>query len=425
MASPFSGKAGRQAAMFAAQQASTLNDELRQIYRGAESKAGGYLGDAFKSGRNTLQTTNAAAEGFVNTGGQQAQQFLQQGMQGALDSSNAGYNQGRTDINTGLNQALGRIDGPGGAMDLTRGGYAEALKSLEAQYGKAGTELQGAADAWNPLVQRGMQGYDMYMNSLGLNGAEGNAAATGAFQAGPAYQWQQDQARMAAQRGANSTGSAVGGNAMDAVARLSSNLAKQEYGGWQDRLQGFQGATETATAGRAGALTNLGQLYAQQGQQEAGLHSQQGRDLAGLQTTAGGWQNEAGQQLGQMANNNGQFNAGVIQTGNTAMATNSTNMAQQLAALRSQYGLNQTNLRTQYGGAMAGLTTGTAQGIADAQANMRNSVSNAGQQGLMAGQQAAANRMGAVMGGLQLAGSAFGAVAGAPAGGFLSSLFGK
>lgn len=89
----------------------------------------------------------------------------------------------------------------------------------------------------------------MYMNALGLNGAQGNAAATGAFQAGPGYQWQRDQALDAGQRAASRF--SPGGNEIDSITRLGSNLANQEYGGWLTRLGGFMPQESQAVAGAA------------------------------------------------------------------------------------------------------------------------------------------------------------------------------
>ena len=86
----------------------------------------------------------------------------------AADKNRALYNQygttGQGYLDTGLTQSTG-------ALNSALGAYAP-LSALASKYG---------------------QGTDMYMNSLGLNGAAGNTAATNAFQAGPGYQFQMDQ----------------------------------------------------------------------------------------------------------------------------------------------------------------------------------------------------------------------------------------
>lgn len=406
MASVFSGKTGRDTAVWTAQKAEQQLDDLKAIYGQSQVDAGNYLTTAFGQGQGYLKNAFDGSRDTLRQGRTSAAGYLNQGMDQALAQSNAGYNQARNDITGALGTATGQL----------QGGYADALASLQSLYGQAAGVGQQAADAFNPLVDRAMSGYDMYNNSLGLNGAEGRAAAMEAFQEGPGYQYQVDQTLSQAARAANKMGgSALGGNSRDTMGRLASNLANQEFGGWQDRLQGFQGAAQSAVSGRAAALANLASIYENQGNQTSDLQAQQGRDLSSLTTNAGS-------ALSGLAMNNGQFNAGVAQQGNAALATNSSNFAQALANLRTQYGQNQTNLGTSYGSAMAGLSTGTAQGIADATNNYYNTVTSAGQQGFQAGQQAAGNRFGALMGGLQLGANLLGA---GSSGGFLNLFGGK
>jgi hypothetical protein len=314
--------------------------DARKTLSGAYTAGTGYLSDAFKGSRGYLE------------GGQTASnQFLTQGFGDALARSDAGFDQSRNDLIGGRDAALG----------TTQSGYAEALQALQARYGQAGTQLQGAVDSFDPLLQRGMAGLDQYSElingSLGVGGPEARQAAVDAFQAGPGYQWQVDQANQAAQRAANRVGSSSGGNTMDAVARLSSNLANQEYGSWQDRLveqqTGYRGQAQNATAGRAAALTNLGGLYQQQAGQESGLITDRTNAMAGIHQTSG--QNLAANSVAQ-----GTAAAGIHTDQGKTMATNATNYANALAGLRTQYGQDRTNLRTSYGTAVAGLQTGLA-----------------------------------------------------------------
>jgi hypothetical protein len=122
-----------------------------------------------------------------------------------------------------------------------------------------------AAGAYDPLAQFGRQfqpGMDMYFNSLGLNGAGGNDAATGAFQAGPGYNWMRDQALEGVTRGAAARSmGGLGGNTLAALSDRSGQMANQEFGNWQSRLAGLlpyqASATAGAAAGRAGAYTGL------------------------------------------------------------------------------------------------------------------------------------------------------------------------
>ncbi|EEF24220.1 conserved hypothetical protein, partial [Ricinus communis] len=47
--------------------------------------------------------------------------------------------------------------------------------------------LNQAVSNYDPYLAAGKSATDMYSNAVGLNGADGNAAATSAFQASPGY----------------------------------------------------------------------------------------------------------------------------------------------------------------------------------------------------------------------------------------------
>ena len=133
-----------------------------------------------------------------------------------------------------------------------------------------------------------MQGYDMYSNSLGLNGQAGRDAALGAFQAGPGYQWNVDQATDQAARAANKLGMTYSGNTIDAQTRLAQNLANQEWGNWQKNLQGFQGAAQNAVAGQTGVMADLANTYEGQAKDLSTINMNQGNKLADLSANAYG-----------------------------------------------------------------------------------------------------------------------------------------
>lgn len=336
-------------------------DEVLDTLGAGAKSASTSVKNAFTSGRQTMRDAYSGSRDLLNQGQTTATNYLTAGMNGALERSDQGYDQARQDLVGGRDASVAALTGPGGALSAVQGGYADALTALRSLYGQSGEQLQGAVDAWNPLLQQGQAGYTMYQNALGLNGQEGRDAALGAFQAGPGYEWQTQQAQAGAQRAANRTGSgATSGNAMDAVTRLSANLANQEYGNWTNQLQGFQGATERATTGRVGALNNLAQLYAQQGTQESELATNRGSQEAAIHGQVSNIHQTSGQNLAANSAAQGTAGAGIVQQGNTALATNATNYAQLLGNLRYQYGTDQTNLRTGYGTTMAGLQTGLA-----------------------------------------------------------------
>jgi hypothetical protein len=185
-------------------------------------------------------------------------------------------------LQQGKTEAAGYLTGPGGASEAITGGYGQALQALQQNYGNAAGAYGQAGAMEAPVQERNLAGYDMLGNALGLGGAEGNAAAQAAFQAGPGYQWQVDQATKAADRRAASLGLLTSGNAQEATTNLASNLANQEYGKWVTNLQPFQGASNNLAQSQAQILQNLGNLYGQQGNVTANTYGQQAQALGAL-----------------------------------------------------------------------------------------------------------------------------------------------
>jgi len=63
-------------------------------------------------------------------------------------------------------------------------------------------------------------------------------------------------ARSAAARGAD-----IGGNTLAALSDRAGNMANQEYGSWQDRLNGYVSPELSATSGMAGAEAAKAPVY--------------------------------------------------------------------------------------------------------------------------------------------------------------------
>lgn len=403
---------------------SQLDQVTGTINTGA-SRAGKALGNAYTAGRGYLGTAFNQATGTIQGGQQAATDYLNQGFGNALERSDAGFAQGRNDLVAGRDAALGNQNQ---ALGNTAAGYAEAMQALQARYGQSAEQLQGAVNTWDPIMASATKGMTAYDNAMGLNGAEGNAAALQGFQAGPGYTWQQQQATQGAQRAANRTGSASSGNALDAVTRLSSNLANQEWGGHLDRLQGYQGLGTTAAAGRAGALTNLGGLYQQQAGAESGLITDRTAANNSIYNNMSTINQTSGQNLAQNSQQQGTAAAGIYTDQGKTLATNATNYAQLLANLQTQYGQDRTNLRTSYGSSIAGLETGKAGALATAQNNYWNGNNQALGVALQGSNQQGAETASWGQGLIGLAGQVAGlgvSGGGTVGGNFLSSLFPK
>ena len=121
--------------------------------------------------------------------------------------------------------------------------------------------LDQAIAAYSPYAQSGQAANTMYSNALGLNGADGNTAATSAFQAGPGYQFALDQGTQAALRAQNSVGMLNSGNTLTALAGFGQGLANQEYGSWLDRLQGKSAQGLQAASGQAQGYGNMSNIF--------------------------------------------------------------------------------------------------------------------------------------------------------------------
>lgn len=106
------------------------------------------------------------------------------------------------------------------------------------------------------------RGADLYADALGINGAGGNARATGAFQAGPGYGFAMDQGLQALNRSAAAGGMLASGNTLAAATQYGQGLANQEYNGWLGRLAPYVGEQRTGQENRAalGSLITTGRL---------------------------------------------------------------------------------------------------------------------------------------------------------------------
>ena len=131
--------------------------------------------------------------------------------------------------------------------------------------------LDKAGGMYAPLSAKYGAGTGLYLDSLGVNGPEGNTRATGAFQAGPGYQYTVDQSLDQTRRAAARDGSLAGGNTLAALSDRAGNMANQEYGNWQTRLGGLMSPEMMATAGQAGAEAGKVPVYGNTANSIAGL----------------------------------------------------------------------------------------------------------------------------------------------------------
>lgn len=168
------------------------------------------------------------------------------------------------------------------AADRNRGELksyrSDSLGYLDKGLGSSTGYLDKAVGAYGPLADMASQyrgGTNLYLDSLGINGADGNARASGAFTTSPGYQQGIDAGIDVLNRRRAAGGMVNSGNAdLDAL-KYGQNMQNQQWSGWQDRLSGINqnalAATGTAAAGQAGGYGALSDLYNQDAQSRVGI----------------------------------------------------------------------------------------------------------------------------------------------------------
>lgn len=145
--------------------------------------------------------------------------------------------------NTGLYDDL-RNQG-NAILDRGRADSLAALKDVGAAY-----------DPVAALAARYGEGTQLYLDSIGANGAAGNARAQAAFNAGPGYAFTRDQGIDALNRRRAAAGMLNSGNADVDALTYGTGLANQTYGSWQDRLAALINPELTAATGAATGRAN-------------------------------------------------------------------------------------------------------------------------------------------------------------------------
>lgn len=149
----------------------------------------------------------------------------------------------------------------------------EGLGYLDA--GKTGSlaSLDSARGAYDPLATKYGAGTNLYLDSLGVNGAEGNQRAVDAFQTAPGYDFAMNQGLDAIDRRAASRGMLASGNTNLDTINYATGVANQEYGNWQNRLGDLVSPEMAAASGIAGVETGRAGVYQNDANSRVGLAS--------------------------------------------------------------------------------------------------------------------------------------------------------
>jgi hypothetical protein len=132
-------------------------------------------------------------------------------------------------------------------------------------------------------------GKNLFLDSLGVNGAGGNARPVDAFNAGPGYDFTLNEGINAISRlrNAQGQGSGVGGNADRDATTYATGIADKTYSDWQTRLGGLVNPELAATTGAAGFEGQGAGLVADTAKSRAAVASGRGSMLADLAKTYG------------------------------------------------------------------------------------------------------------------------------------------
>lgn len=269
-------------------------------YTQAATQQRQYLGDL-------TSNVNQRIGGAVGTGLGQ----LTSGLQGATDAINTGISTGSGAIGASVNPAIIALTGgTTQGADALSAGQTGGLADLQSGVTNAVGAYDPLAEAAGSYGERATQASNMSEDALGLNGPEGVARATAAFQAGPGYKFGLDQGLESILRNANAGGMVASGNQLRESQTFGQGLANQEFDKWKAGLMGREslyaplerGALGDVASGRGGAYLaggtgaagirtgtagRLSDLYSGSGKGVAGVYTGAGQSLADLAAKGG------------------------------------------------------------------------------------------------------------------------------------------
>lgn len=151
--------------------------------------------------------------------------------------------------------------------------YGQGQSYLNNAYSGAKNNLNRAVGAFDPLASLGTKygaGTSLYLDALGVNGADKAQAAQSSFTNNPGNEAAITAGLDALNRRRASGGMLNSGNADIDALTFGQNLQNQQYNGWLDRLGGLVSPELSATSGAAtgqaagyGSLANLDLTNAQ------------------------------------------------------------------------------------------------------------------------------------------------------------------
>jgi hypothetical protein len=257
---------------------------------------------------------------------QAAQGSITDYTQRGLDALTGGFGAQRTALTSNFDPALSAL----------QGGYGSAYNDLTSNYNTGLADISRGISGYDPYTAAGTTAQDMQLKALGLGGPAGYSSAMSAFTASPQYQYNLDQATGNAVRGMNRYGMGTGGNSIDAITRLGSNLASGEFNNWLANLNTVAGRGLTAASGQGGLYSTRGQLTGQLGQGLSTLDTNRGIGTSNLYGSLG-------TSLGNSFANQGTGSANLLGAEGTNIAGIQTGLGRALADAYTHSGDAQAN----------------------------------------------------------------------------------
>jgi hypothetical protein len=310
-----------------------------------------FTGDAYKDSAEKQQQYLQQVSDNINRGITSAQtgglDALRSGQNAATQAVQGGIGQARTDLSTfspaALNFLLEQSNAGGAALaGAQTGALGELYRGTQAAQGAYGPLLSAAARYGSDASQASQASAD----ALGLNGPEGIARSRASFQAGPGFQFAQEQGLEGLLRNANRAGMAPGGNQLIDAQKFAIGQGQQAFGDYQSRLAAREGLyaplEESGYATAGGGIANAALTG---GTGAANIITGTGSKLADLAsrtgTTGAGIIGGLGTSLADLAARGGLAESSIAQTGGQ-------NIAELLRALQQQSTTAQTTIAPTY-----------------------------------------------------------------------------
>lgn len=171
---------------------------------------------------------------------------------------------------------LGSFFGSDQRKDLRRA-KAASDRELDAAYKGADEFYAQGQELYDPYIEQGRTGSDVYSQAIGLGTPEERAAAQERYFSDPAMQAVLGQQTNALLRKFNASGSGTGGGRL---ALAGTRVGLENYGNWLDRVKGVGDQGFTATTGKSNVLLGRGDSRWNFGATKAGNEINAGNALA-------------------------------------------------------------------------------------------------------------------------------------------------